>query len=267
MSRLPRVGSDDGDWGDLLNDFLLQEHNPDGTLKVRSDGTLTGGVSDAVVVHKAGAETITGAKNFTGGLSQNGQAVVVTNDGRLSDARIPSDLSVTDTKITAGGISASKVNGVEITAKKNVANGYAPLDGTAKVPVANLPAAALSASFPAVGELNWQPLTLINGWRDYGVANPGDSPEVWQSPRYAQVGSMVIVQGIIDGAGIGVTFPFAVLPPAVVPAKNRSVFLSGSNNLLIYVNGATSTAPGAIKPGSATAIPGYLLIDFTYFID
>lgn len=33
MSRLPNPGSDSGVWGDVLNDFLSVEHNPDGTLK------------------------------------------------------------------------------------------------------------------------------------------------------------------------------------------------------------------------------------------
>lgn len=33
LSRLPSPGSDDGTWGNILNDFLGVEHNPDGTLK------------------------------------------------------------------------------------------------------------------------------------------------------------------------------------------------------------------------------------------
>lgn len=33
MSRLPIPGSDDGTWGDILNDFLSVEHNADGTQK------------------------------------------------------------------------------------------------------------------------------------------------------------------------------------------------------------------------------------------
>ena len=33
MSRLPIPGSDNGVWGDVLNDFLTVEHNADGTLK------------------------------------------------------------------------------------------------------------------------------------------------------------------------------------------------------------------------------------------
>ncbi len=32
-SRLPVPGSDSGTWGDVLNDFLTQAHNTDGSLK------------------------------------------------------------------------------------------------------------------------------------------------------------------------------------------------------------------------------------------
>lgn len=34
MARLPREGQDVGQWGGILNDFLLVGHNPDGTLKL-----------------------------------------------------------------------------------------------------------------------------------------------------------------------------------------------------------------------------------------
>lgn len=32
VARLPVPGGDDGDWGDVLNEFLLVEHNVDGTF-------------------------------------------------------------------------------------------------------------------------------------------------------------------------------------------------------------------------------------------
>ncbi|HTE21743.1 MAG TPA: right-handed parallel beta-helix repeat-containing protein [Candidatus Limnocylindria bacterium] len=41
MSRLPVSGFDHTSWGDILNDFLLVEHGPDGMLKLRGDGTLS----------------------------------------------------------------------------------------------------------------------------------------------------------------------------------------------------------------------------------
>jgi len=40
MARLPRPGADSEVWGEVLNDFLQQEHSPNGSLKLRSDGTL-----------------------------------------------------------------------------------------------------------------------------------------------------------------------------------------------------------------------------------
>jgi len=63
MSRLPTPGGDDGSWGNVLNDFLLVEHNADGTLK--SGGSLSAKASDSAVVHNTGAETIAGVKTFT----------------------------------------------------------------------------------------------------------------------------------------------------------------------------------------------------------
>ncbi len=44
MTRLPVVGSDDGVWGAILNEYLLVEHNPDGTQKPLLNPTLTGTV-------------------------------------------------------------------------------------------------------------------------------------------------------------------------------------------------------------------------------
>ena len=58
-TRLPIPGSDDGTWGGILNAYLQVEHNPDGTLKLRSDGTL------ASFVNLTTAQTIGGSKTFT----------------------------------------------------------------------------------------------------------------------------------------------------------------------------------------------------------
>ncbi|HSE60678.1 MAG TPA: right-handed parallel beta-helix repeat-containing protein [Candidatus Saccharimonadales bacterium] len=62
MTRLPTPGSDDGVWGDILNEFLRVEHNSDGTLK--AGGSLSTKADDSAVVHSSGAETITGTKTF-----------------------------------------------------------------------------------------------------------------------------------------------------------------------------------------------------------
>jgi len=75
MSRLPTPGSDNGVWGDVLNDFLLVEHNVDGTLK-----------------------------------------------------------------------KSALILGAEQTSNKGAANGYASLDGTTKVPIAQIPTGSTSST-------------------------------------------------------------------------------------------------------------------------
>lgn len=64
MARLPIAGSDDGTWGNILNDFLSVSHDGDGTLK-SSAVTNAGAASDTAVVHNTGAETIAGTKTFS----------------------------------------------------------------------------------------------------------------------------------------------------------------------------------------------------------
>ena len=198
MSRLPTPGADTNTWGDILNDFLTQAHNPDGTLKDNGilatkaddslvihnsgdesidgvktfssspviptpssgsdaanktyvDAAVSAGVSDATTtskgivqlagdlsgtasaptvpglatkaddnnaVHLAGTETITGDKDFTGGLTHNGSAVVATTDVRLSDQRVPTDGSVTLAKFAQDMATQVELD-AEITARSN----------------------------------------------------------------------------------------------------------------------------------------------------
>lgn len=49
MTRLPQPGGDDGSWGSILNDYLSQSHNSDGTLK---DGSVTESVLSSSVQTK-----------------------------------------------------------------------------------------------------------------------------------------------------------------------------------------------------------------------
>jgi hypothetical protein len=73
-ARLPTVGGDDGNWGQILNDFLSVEHNADGTLKdnsvrnsVIADGVVTvSKMSSGVQASLIKADNVTGdnVKNF-----------------------------------------------------------------------------------------------------------------------------------------------------------------------------------------------------------
>lgn len=55
MSRLPKPGSDSGVWGNILNDFLLTEHNLDGSLKIRNEiATIRSTADNAVPLSAKG---------------------------------------------------------------------------------------------------------------------------------------------------------------------------------------------------------------------
>ena len=74
MSRLPVPGSDNGQWGDILNTFLLTAHHADGTLKSGTvdDGTLVNNsVSAAKLAVSNGqdGQVLTKDSAQTGGLS------------------------------------------------------------------------------------------------------------------------------------------------------------------------------------------------------
>jgi hypothetical protein len=62
MARLPTPGADDGTWGDILNDFLSQSLNSDGTVK--DTGVVGAKANDSAVVHNTGNETVDGTKTF-----------------------------------------------------------------------------------------------------------------------------------------------------------------------------------------------------------
>lgn len=71
MARLPVPGSDENTWGDLLNDFLLQEHNSDGSQKTVAIAKGGTGATDS-----ATARTNLQAVGSVGG----GRETVATNN-------------------------------------------------------------------------------------------------------------------------------------------------------------------------------------------
>lgn len=82
MARLPTPGSDNGNWGDILNDFLQASHNDDGTLKT-SAVNASGGEGPAGPQGIAGAD---GSKIYTGTttpstLHSNGDVYINTSTG------------------------------------------------------------------------------------------------------------------------------------------------------------------------------------------
>jgi hypothetical protein len=153
VSRLPVPGQDDGTWGDILNDYLSQSLNSDGSLKSSSVAT-------------AGAETTTNKGQPSG-------YAPLDNTGKVPSANLPTSSSgvtsvtAADATITVGGTGSAptiKVGSIpesdvtsltsdlaatEKTVNKGAASGYASLDSGGHLPTGQLPSGVVTgSSFP-----------------------------------------------------------------------------------------------------------------------
>jgi len=171
MARLPQPGGDDGNWGTILNEFLGQVHNTDGTLKPNI-------VDSAALAPNAVNETVLGATGGSDGqvlvkdsVSTTGLSWQTPVSGTVADAssstkgivQLTGDLGGTSTSPTVPGLAAkadasavytkgqvdtalsakadtTALSNYVATSQKGAANGVATLDATGKVPSGQLPA-------------------------------------------------------------------------------------------------------------------------------
>lgn len=322
MARLPIPGQDGGTWGNLLNEFLEVEHNPDGTLKVRTDGT---------VVHTTGAQTIAGVKTFQDSPvapnpTQNGQVATKSYvDAQVSagapDAspstkgivRLAGDLDGTADAPTVPGLAtkadntavvhntgneniagiktftsapvvpsnafpiaavtnlSTSLSAKEDTANKGANNGYAPLDGTAKVPLANLPVPLAQSNTHASADTDTAPTaihhTLGTGANQAAAGNHTHagagltSTQVWAWDGTAQVitgigrwynrtGAAVVISGVWAAAGIAPTGANLIVDVNVngttifTTQANRPTITAGTNGGALAVPDITTVNDG-----------------------
>lgn len=89
-----------------------------GSISSQTDlqSALSSKAADAEVVHIAGNETITGSKDFNGGLTVGGNSVITSSDARLTDNRTPIDNSVSNVKLANGSVSYTKISAGAATA-------------------------------------------------------------------------------------------------------------------------------------------------------
>ncbi len=148
MPRLPVPGSDDGTWGNLLNEFLEVEHNADGSHNLALGGDLSGSSANAQIVAGAVGSTelatdaVTDIKVSSSAAIAQSKIANLTTDlsGKASTthAHIISDVTSLQTALD------NKVDDSE----KGAASGVATLDGGTKIPVAQLPNAPLTKLLP-----------------------------------------------------------------------------------------------------------------------
>lgn len=181
MSRLPVPGSDDNTWGTILNDFLSVEHAADGTLKIRTDGTLSA---------------------------------------------------------------------LERTTNKGAANGYAPLNASAQVPVANLPVGTGASQVAAGNHTHTLTFTLPAYSKQGSLVTTTGALRLPVDGTYTIVGTRLMVGTAPTGAAI-----------IVDVNKNGSTIYTTQANRPTIAAGANAGGPGSAPDVTSLAAGDYLTVD------
>jgi hypothetical protein len=123
MTRLPQVGADDNNWGNVLNDYLSVSHNDDGTLKNVVAAKVT---ADPFQTPSFGSPLVCDAtlhKDFKCGLITGSTTINLTNtsDGDAGQIEIIMD-GVGGYTVSLGTMFTKDVGGVAISTTPNADN-------------------------------------------------------------------------------------------------------------------------------------------------
>ena len=132
MPRLPQPGSDNGTWGEILNEFLLESHVPDGSLKPDS-------VTEDVIADNSVALSKIQSLGGANGIA------TLDSTAHVPDAQLPS-------RLDASSLAASTNNILTTTPSTPASTGYLSLAGTnpGNVPVAKVAGDARAAVWELV---------------------------------------------------------------------------------------------------------------------
>lgn len=179
MSRLPKVGGDDGNWGSILNDYLSQSLEADGKLKPQALEDA-GVARDNNVLHRSGNETVDGIKTFT----NSPQVPLPVTDEEVANKQYVDESTqggVSDATSTEKGI-LQLANDLSGTAESPIARASALRTATTDVAIATATAPAAGQFLRASGSTtaSWQALPRTFGWYVEGVLFAGQA----QGPLY-----------------------------------------------------------------------------------
>lgn len=183
MPRLPIPGDDKGVWGDILNEFLLAEHNDDGTLKTSASLGLRAPLANPTFTGSVTVPTPTGdmhaaTKQYVDDLVISGGSVSSVNGQSgavVLDADDLDDASASHKFISAAEL--SKLSGIQAGAEANVNADWSASSGDAQIlnkPILGTAAAASTGDFA----------TAAQGSLAASATQPGDLAAVATSGDY-----------------------------------------------------------------------------------
>lgn len=234
MARLPQPGGDEGNWGDILNDYLLQSHNPDGTQKNNTIGASQlqdKSVTTAKLADDAVTKSTIGLANVDNTSDSNkpvSTAVQTALDLKQNIATLDSDTAVLvaatnsstataiDTKI------AEYVNDAAEIQMAGIERGYAERTSTFTTTSATYPGVAIpglaitvegqdrpvdieiniASAYHSVANTAVTALMMVNGAPLSNFANLG----VALSPSTSTGPALIVRRRVILTAGTSYTF-------------------------------------------------------------
>lgn len=229
MARLPQPGGDNGQWGGILNDFLLQAHNSDGTLKssavnpatatslgaVQLAGDLSGTATAPTVPALAGkaatTTTITAGTGLTGGGDLSANRTISANIGTTAGTVAAGDHAHTFT---------TALTSFYLTGNLAVTTGtqYLPVDGTYTITGVRLAVGTAPVGASIIVDIKKNNVTIFTTQANRPTiaagatsAGPGVTPDVTS----LSAGDLLSV----DIAQVGSTTPGANLTVAIIVSK------------------------------------------------
>jgi hypothetical protein len=208
MTRLPQPGSDNGQWGQILNAFLAVEHNEDGSLKKAADITAAQMAADAAIP--------LAQKGASGGVAS------LDSSARLTLAQLPASVETTTTLDTSGHAASYTTTQAALSTKAQQVD----LDKTYSMalpamPRAKRPVSGVIGYFGKAGHgwtanngttnLNDTSIPMI-GTQSITLA-PGNSSSTWiektAMPAFSIVGKTIRVVLRVSGNVTGINMYFA----------------------------------------------------------
>lgn len=298
MARLPVPGSDNGTWGDVLNDYLAVAHDTNGNLKadaVSSSVLQNDSISEAKLNVSGGSDGQVLTKNSAlgGGLEWTsaagspdattsskgivqlagdlgGTATAPTVPGLANKANTSTTVSA-GTGLTGGGdlstnrtISAnfgttagtiaqgndSRITGAEQTANKGTAGGYASLDGSTKVPIAQVPTGTSGTTVALGNHTHTLTFSLTSFFKSGVLTVTTGAQRLPIDGIYTIVGTRLMVGTAPTGASL-----------IVDVNKNGTTIYTTQGNRPTIADGANAGGPGATPDVTSLAAGDYLTVD------
>ncbi len=234
MARLPQPGSDAGEWGTILNDFLTQAHNTNGTLK---DNSVSAAqlAPNSVQTSSIADDAITNAK---------------------LDTATKTSISKADTAVQPSSLATVATSGVynDLTSKPTLGSAASLNIGTTAGTVAAGDDSRITSAVPATRTVAGHPLssdvTITPG--DIGAATAAQGTLATTAVQPGQIiSSGKKIAGLTYFAVSSRSFPALVRPPE--PGRGRLVIRNvGTNNVNVVV--ANRTVANYNSPGWTGAI-------------